>query len=212
VVLWTDQSRRPSAIDAPSHHGFDPYHHCCCEYSLPFFGNPQHISNRETHCFRLICVWYVRCRTALDSSPTEFSSFGAGHSSCSLLASYPQTICSSSSYTTYPKVHLILWSNYGPLTAPTPTLGATRVAGFQSVTTELVTVMAEVASSSLVVPLFSNNCSPHIPTIRGSLGDNVFIFQVPVSDHRARRPRTCGRFRFCRCRSSWLRPAMSRPL
>src|SRR5207244_4929135 len=22
VVLWTDQSRRPSAIDAPSHHGF----------------------------------------------------------------------------------------------------------------------------------------------------------------------------------------------
>jgi len=27
VVLWTDQSRRPSAIDAPSHHGFGPYRH-----------------------------------------------------------------------------------------------------------------------------------------------------------------------------------------
>jgi hypothetical protein len=27
VVLWTDQSRRPSAIDAPSHHGFGPYSH-----------------------------------------------------------------------------------------------------------------------------------------------------------------------------------------
>src|SRR3954469_20764338 len=27
VVLWTDQSRRPSAIDAPSHHGFSLYCH-----------------------------------------------------------------------------------------------------------------------------------------------------------------------------------------
>ena len=27
VVLWTDQSRRPSAIDAPSHHGFGLYSH-----------------------------------------------------------------------------------------------------------------------------------------------------------------------------------------
>src|SRR5215469_1618689 len=36
-VLWTDQSRRPNAIDASSHHGFDPYHHCGCEYSMPFF-------------------------------------------------------------------------------------------------------------------------------------------------------------------------------
>src|SRR5215467_10469662 len=26
-VLWTDQSRRPSAIDAPSHHGFGLYSH-----------------------------------------------------------------------------------------------------------------------------------------------------------------------------------------
>jgi hypothetical protein len=26
-VLWTDQPRRPSAIDAPSHHGFDLYSH-----------------------------------------------------------------------------------------------------------------------------------------------------------------------------------------
>src|SRR5215469_4776697 len=32
-VLWTDQSRRPSAIDAPSHHGFDPYSHFQAEYS-----------------------------------------------------------------------------------------------------------------------------------------------------------------------------------
>jgi hypothetical protein len=27
VMLWTDQSRRPSAIDAPSHHGFGLYSH-----------------------------------------------------------------------------------------------------------------------------------------------------------------------------------------
>ena len=27
VVLWTDQSRRPSAIDAPSHNGFGLYSH-----------------------------------------------------------------------------------------------------------------------------------------------------------------------------------------
>ena len=27
LVLWTDQSRRPSAIDAPSHHGFGLYSH-----------------------------------------------------------------------------------------------------------------------------------------------------------------------------------------
>ena len=27
VVLWTDQSRRPSAIGAPSHHGFGLYSH-----------------------------------------------------------------------------------------------------------------------------------------------------------------------------------------
>ena len=33
VVLWTDQSRRPGANDAPSHHGFDPYHHCEIEYN-----------------------------------------------------------------------------------------------------------------------------------------------------------------------------------
>lgn len=26
-VLWTDESRRPSAIDAPSHHGFGLYSH-----------------------------------------------------------------------------------------------------------------------------------------------------------------------------------------
>jgi hypothetical protein len=26
-VLWTDQSRRPSAIDAPSHYGFGLYSH-----------------------------------------------------------------------------------------------------------------------------------------------------------------------------------------
>jgi hypothetical protein len=26
-VLRTDKSRRPSAIDAPSHHGFALYHH-----------------------------------------------------------------------------------------------------------------------------------------------------------------------------------------
>jgi hypothetical protein len=32
-VLWTDQSRRPSAIDAPSHHGFDPYRHFEAKYS-----------------------------------------------------------------------------------------------------------------------------------------------------------------------------------
>src|SRR5579864_8742850 len=32
-VLRTDKSRRPNAIDAPSHHGFDPYHHCESEYS-----------------------------------------------------------------------------------------------------------------------------------------------------------------------------------
>jgi hypothetical protein len=33
VVLWTDQSRRPSAIDAPSHHGFGPYRHFKIKYS-----------------------------------------------------------------------------------------------------------------------------------------------------------------------------------
>jgi hypothetical protein len=33
VVLWTDQSRRPSAIDAPSHHGFGLYSHIQAEYS-----------------------------------------------------------------------------------------------------------------------------------------------------------------------------------
>src|SRR5262249_6881055 len=27
VFLWLDQSRRPTAIDAPSHHGFGPYYH-----------------------------------------------------------------------------------------------------------------------------------------------------------------------------------------
>src|SRR5215472_8709670 len=32
-VLWTDQSRRPSAIDAPSHHGFGLYSHFQAEYS-----------------------------------------------------------------------------------------------------------------------------------------------------------------------------------
>src|SRR5205807_6555997 len=32
-VLRTDKSRRPNAVDAPSHHGFDPYHHCEIEYS-----------------------------------------------------------------------------------------------------------------------------------------------------------------------------------
>src|SRR5437016_8418105 len=32
-VLRTDKSRRPNAIDAPSHHGFNPYHHCKSEYS-----------------------------------------------------------------------------------------------------------------------------------------------------------------------------------
>src|SRR5437660_10120737 len=35
-VLRTDKSRRPNAIDAPSHHGFDPYHHCESEYSMRF--------------------------------------------------------------------------------------------------------------------------------------------------------------------------------
>src|SRR5437660_9508272 len=33
VVLWTDQSRRPSAIDAPSHHGFGLYSHVRYQYS-----------------------------------------------------------------------------------------------------------------------------------------------------------------------------------
>jgi len=33
VELWTDQSRRPSALDAPSHHGFGPYRHLQPEYS-----------------------------------------------------------------------------------------------------------------------------------------------------------------------------------
>ena len=33
VVLWTDQSRRPSAIDAPSHHGFGLYRHFDSEYN-----------------------------------------------------------------------------------------------------------------------------------------------------------------------------------
>lgn len=32
-VLWTDQSRRPSAIDAPSHHGFGLYSHLRYQYS-----------------------------------------------------------------------------------------------------------------------------------------------------------------------------------
>ena len=32
-VLRTDKSRRPNAIDAPSHHGFNPYHHYKSEYS-----------------------------------------------------------------------------------------------------------------------------------------------------------------------------------
>jgi hypothetical protein len=39
VVLWTDQSRRPSAIDAPSHHGFGLYSHFQVEYSTPFRRN-----------------------------------------------------------------------------------------------------------------------------------------------------------------------------
>jgi hypothetical protein len=37
-VLWTDQSRRPSAIDAPSHHGFGLYSHFQAEYSTIFIG------------------------------------------------------------------------------------------------------------------------------------------------------------------------------
>ena len=32
-VLWTDQSRRPSAIDAPSHHGSGLYRHFEPEHS-----------------------------------------------------------------------------------------------------------------------------------------------------------------------------------
>ena len=39
-ILRTDKSRRPNAIDAPSHHGFDPYHHCKSECSTSF-SNPQ---------------------------------------------------------------------------------------------------------------------------------------------------------------------------
>jgi hypothetical protein len=49
VVLWTDQSRRPSAINAPSHHGFGPYRHfklsmarCPRRFNfLPFKDNPS---------------------------------------------------------------------------------------------------------------------------------------------------------------------------
>src|SRR6266550_8632361 len=37
-VLRTDKSRRPNAIDAPSHHGFDPYHHYDIEYSTILLG------------------------------------------------------------------------------------------------------------------------------------------------------------------------------
>ena len=37
-VLWTDQSRRPSAIDAPSHHGFGLYSHLHREYSTVLNG------------------------------------------------------------------------------------------------------------------------------------------------------------------------------
>ena len=43
-VLRTDKSRRPSAIDAQSHHGFVPYHHCEIEYST--------ISLRETPTYQ----------------------------------------------------------------------------------------------------------------------------------------------------------------
>src|SRR2546430_11235699 len=39
-VLWTDQSRSPSAIDAPSHHGFGLYAHFEAENSIAFGGNP----------------------------------------------------------------------------------------------------------------------------------------------------------------------------
>src|SRR6516162_6797010 len=39
VVLWTDQSRRPSAIDAPSHHGFGLYSHFQTEYSTAIGTN-----------------------------------------------------------------------------------------------------------------------------------------------------------------------------
>jgi len=38
VVLWTDQSRRPSAIDAPSNHGFGLYRHFAIEYSTLLAG------------------------------------------------------------------------------------------------------------------------------------------------------------------------------
>ena len=36
LVLWTDQSRRPSAIDAPCHHGFGRYCHIQAKYSTVF--------------------------------------------------------------------------------------------------------------------------------------------------------------------------------
>src|SRR5882757_8413502 len=50
VVLWTDQSRGLSAIDAPSHHGFDLYHHFEAQYSTLFGWNPQHIRPSKIWC------------------------------------------------------------------------------------------------------------------------------------------------------------------
>src|SRR5258708_25038971 len=44
VVLWTDQSRRPSAINAPSHHGFNLGRHYEIEYSTDSTEYPKDIS------------------------------------------------------------------------------------------------------------------------------------------------------------------------
>src|SRR5579864_7692157 len=55
-VLRTDQSRRPDAVDAPSHHGFDPYHHCEIEYNTPLCGKPSRTDQPTKSSRTLFCA------------------------------------------------------------------------------------------------------------------------------------------------------------